>query len=103
MLKENLQSVEVVDSGNNNEALQIIKKYMPNIVLLDVMMPGTNGLQLLMEIKASNKLKDIKVIMLTGVRNREIDMKARKLGADDYVTKPFDEKVLIMKLKSYLK
>lgn len=105
ILHDDLPIIETIDTGEGNEVLRIVENLKPDLILLDVLMPGINGLEILKDLK-SNKGKEISkipVMMLTGVGNREITRKARELGAIDYITKPFNEKVLLMKLKRYMK
>ena len=105
IVNQGLPSVEVLETGNGKQALSIAKNNKPNLILLDILMSSMNGLQVLKVLKESENLqiKRIPVIMLTGVSNREINEKARKIGAVDYITKPFNEKIFLMKIKNYLK
>lgn len=105
ILKEKLPDITVMDCGESDEALNMAKLHVPGLILLDVKMPGINGLQLLKSLKTiENRLvRRIPVIMFTGVGNQEIIMQAKKLGAEDYVIKPFDDKILLLKIKKYLK
>lgn len=104
MLHVSLPSVEVIETGNGEEALEIAKKERPELILLDVLMPRINGLQVLKDFKEneSKELRRIPVIMLTGVGNREVIAKSKRLGADDYITKPFNEKIFLLKIKKYI-
>ena len=77
--------VETAISGD--EVLNIIKIVKPDIVLLDIKMPGKDGLEVLKEIK--DKDKNIKVIMVTVAADEETRIKAERLGADGFVKKPF--------------
>jgi len=83
------------------EALEIIKKDKPSIVFLDIKMRGMDGLTTLEHIKKIDK--NIKVIMITVIDNQDIIDKAMKLGADEYITKPFRiaylEEVVIKKIQ----
>ena len=72
---------------NGEEALEEIKKNSPQVLLLDIRMPGLSGLDVLKQARELNK--DLKVIMITAVENKEMMQLARKLGASDYITKPF--------------
>lgn len=94
--------VNTADSGE--EALETIKKEKPNIIFLDIRMRGMDGLATLEHIKKIDK--NIKVIMLTVIEDKEIIDKAKKLGAEEYITKPFRteylEEVLIKKVQSLI-
>ncbi len=94
--------VETADSGE--QALEAIEKNKPNIMFLDIKMKNMDGLQTLEKVK--NIDKNIKVIMLTVIEDKEIMEKAKNLGADEYITKPFRteylEEVFMKKLQGLL-
>ncbi len=75
-----------VTSGK--EALEVIDKENPQILFLDIMMPGVDGLDVLK--KAKEKNDKVKVIMLTALRDEDKRIRAKELGADEYLVKPFD-------------
>lgn len=104
MVNQVLPSVEVLETGDGKEALKIVGNSKPNLILLDVLMPDMNGLLVLRALKESEnrEIRRIPVIMLTGVGNREIAIQAAKMGAVDYITKPYNEKIFLMKIKKYL-
>ena len=79
---------EVDTALNGAEALAKVKKKKPDIVVLDIMMPGIGGIDTLKEIKKIDPR--IAVIMVTAVVDEELANRAVKLGAFDYITKPFD-------------
>ena len=105
MLRKSMSSVEVIETGKAEDVLKIIKTHKPDLIILDVLMPGMNGLEVLKVLKENEEreIRKIPVMMLTGVGNKEIIIKARKLGAVDYITKPIDEKIFLLKLKKYLR
>ena len=105
VLKEKIPEVEVLDSGESGDALKLAKTILPGLILLDVKMPGLNGLQVLKSLKKNENrhVRGIPVIMLTGIGNQEIMIQANKLGAEDYIVKPFDEKMFLLKIKKYLR
>ncbi len=88
---------------DGQQALDVIEDYMPDIVLLDVMMPIMNGYEVCEKIRSNNKLKDIAVIMVSARAMESERKKGIEAGADEYITKPFDEEVLMTMVKSYLK
>ncbi|MFA5143606.1 MAG: response regulator [Candidatus Omnitrophota bacterium] len=96
-------SAKAVSSGE--EALEVIKKDKPGIVFLDITMRGMSGLETLKHIKDTDA--SIKVIMLTVHNEEEIIEQAKKLGADEYITKPFRidylEEVVTKKVQELLK
>jgi len=83
------------------EALKKMEKFIPNVVLLDYMMPGATGLELFPRIK--HIFPFAKVIILTGRGSEEIAVKALKLGVDDYITKPFELSRIRDVVRQYLK
>ena len=105
MVKNDLPLVEILETGDGKQGLEIAKDSKPDLILLDVLMSGMNGLQVLKVLKESKdrEIKKIPVIMLTGVGNREISIKAAKMGAVDYITKPIDERIFLLKIRNYLK
>jgi DNA-binding response OmpR family regulator len=93
------RNYEVFNALNGKEALDIVKKEKPKIVLLDIQMRGMDGIETLKKIKEADK--DVVVIMVTGVNDEDVKKKALEAGADDYVTKPLSleylEKVVLLK------
>jgi two-component system response regulator (stage 0 sporulation protein F) len=83
---------EVRMAGSGLEALDIIREFKPELILLDMKMPGMNGLETLTEIKKLNPKAS--VIMMTAYGELEIVSEALRIGAKEYITKPFDINVL---------
>ena len=82
------QGYRVITASNGQKALQLAREENPDLILLDIKMPGMDGIEVLKKIK---KLREeIVVIMLTGYGTLETAREAMKLGAYDYVTKPVD-------------
>lgn len=77
---------------NGKEALSVVKKEKPRIVFLDIIMPEINGLEVLRQIKEFDQT--IKVIMVTVVDDKETKDKAKQLGADEFIKKPFSKRYL---------
>lgn len=82
------------------EALSFLKDEIFDIILIDIMMPEMNGWELCQEIR---KNSDIPIIMVTAREQKEDIIKGLKLGADDYVTKPFDENELLARMEALLR
>ena len=78
---------EIFIANDGEKALSIVKEKQPNIVLLDIKMPGTSGMTVLQKIKEIDK--NAKVIMMTAVKDESMIELAREYGASDYITKPF--------------
>jgi two-component system, response regulator, stage 0 sporulation protein F len=94
------RNYEVLNALSGKEAIEIVKKHKPRIVLLDINMRGMDGIETLKRIKEIDK--DVSVIMVTGVKDEDVEKKARELGADDYITKPLSleylDKVVLLKV-----
>ncbi len=102
ILSETLKTegYETIVAGNGKEALKKVTSNSPELILLDVKLPGINGLKVLEEIKKINK--DSIVIMLTGYGDIKDAVKAIKLGAFNYITKPFEDKEIIKNIREAL-
>jgi two-component system, OmpR family, alkaline phosphatase synthesis response regulator PhoP len=93
--------VHAVRSGE--EALKLIQSKTPDLMLLDLMLPGVDGLEVCKTAKGNAATKDISIIMLTA-RSEEADIvTGLELGADDYITKPFSRRVLLARVKAVLR
>ncbi len=87
-------------ANNGEEALKIVPKYNPDLILLDIMMPKLDGWQVCREIR---KTSDIPIIMITAKGETFDKILGLELGADDYVCKPFDTKEVIARIKAVLR
>ena len=95
------ENIEIVGSAENGKvALDLFKKTNPDIVTLDITMPEMDGLTLLEKMLEINK--NIKVMIVTALADKSTGLKAIKLGAKSYITKPFTENVLKDTLKRLL-
>ena len=101
ILKYNLnnEGYDVKSANNGLKAIEKAKKFIPDIILLDVMMPGQNGYDLTKEIKKDSK---VPIILLTAKGEVENRIKGLELGADDYLGKPFEPKELLLRIKNIL-
>ncbi|MFO7795222.1 MAG: response regulator [Promethearchaeati archaeon] len=99
-----LGDFNTITCSNGKEAMKIIKDRSNDIVLilLDIMMPGMSGYQVLETIKTDDDLKDIVVVLFTVKSFNEDVQKGKRLGADYYITKPFSGKELLKKIKEIL-
>ena len=96
------QGYNVLVAENGHDALDMIYKYNPDLVLLDIMLPGIDGYEVCEIVRLNPKLRDIKIIFLTA-KGREVEIaKGLALGADDYITKPFSNAELVAKVKMVL-
>jgi DNA-binding NarL/FixJ family response regulator len=95
-----LEGYEAIVADDGREALEKITAHVPELILLDVRLPGMNGLEVLEKIKTTNK--DSIVIMLTGFGDIKDAVKAIKLGAYDYITKPFKDEEMVENISEAL-
>lgn len=94
--------VEILTATDGAEGLEIIKQERPNLVFLDVMMPKMNGFDVCQKVKKELKIPDIVIIMLTA-KGQEFDKnKGMDVGADLYMTKPFDPDEILKKAQEVL-
>ena len=93
--------VKVVDSGE--EALSLAAQFLPDLILLDIMLPGADGLEVCKSLKANPQTERIPIIMLTALCEEADIVAGLELGADDYVTKPFSPRVLLARVKAALR
>ena len=94
---------EVVEAENGEEGLRILEKAKPDLILLDVALPGLNGWKVCERIKADNKLRQIPVVMFTVMVSEEDILHSRKCGADAHINKPFDREELLCVIGRLLK
>jgi two-component system, OmpR family, phosphate regulon response regulator PhoB len=94
---------ELRQAGSGSEALTAMDAYLPDVVVLDWMLPGESGLSLLRRWRGNSRTRDVPVIMLTG-RVEERDMlQALEAGADDYLRKPFSPAELLARVRALLR
>jgi two-component system alkaline phosphatase synthesis response regulator PhoP len=87
---------------NGEEALEMISKEKPQLVFLDVMMPKMNGMEVCRRVKKDLALHDVYIVLLTA-KGQEIDrQKGQEVGADVYMTKPFDPEMILNKARTVL-
>jgi DNA-binding response OmpR family regulator len=96
------QGYNVIIAENGHDALDMIYKYIPDLILLDIMLPGIDGYEVCEIVRLNPKLRSVKVIFLTA-KGREVEIaKGLALGADAYITKPFSNAELVAKVKTVL-
>lgn len=99
-----LEETYTVDAASNGaEALELMRKNRPDLVLTDVMMPEVSGLDLTRAIKQDPSLRHIPIILLTARGEHEAALEGYDAGADDFVSKPFHTKVLQARIRAHLK
>jgi two-component system alkaline phosphatase synthesis response regulator PhoP len=105
ILKYNLnnEGYDVKSANDGKKAVEKAKKFIPDIILLDVMMPGMDGIEACTEIKKIGSLSNTRIIFLSARSEDFTQIAAFDAGADDYVTKPVKPKILIKKISSISK
>ena len=94
------QQYEVQVAPRGGEALQITRKQLPNLIILDIMLPDMNGYDVCKELRTTTRTKNIPIIFLTQKDERSDKIAGLELGADDYITKPFDIEELKLRVQN---
>jgi DNA-binding response OmpR family regulator len=102
ILEKNKFEVDTVGSGEDALKYLDSAEKKPDLVLLDIMMPGIDGLQVLRTVKANSALKHIPVVMLTALAQESVVLQGIKLGAKDYIRKPFHPGELAKRIAKHL-
>ena len=95
-----LEGYDVSTAPDGNSALALLGECKPDLVILDIMMPGLNGFQVIDHI---HRRSNVPIIMLTAKHEVTLLQKALVLGADDYIRKPFDAQVLVARVRAKLR
>ena len=96
------EGVEFLSAENGEIALEIIQKENPQLVFLDVMMPKMNGMEVCRRVKKELGMEDVFIVLLTAKGQETDRQKGLDVGADVYMTKPFDPEVLLNKAREVL-
>ena len=105
LVQHNLEKDGFIVSSaiNGNEGLKDLKKFEPNLLLLDWMLPDLSGIEICKRIRKDTSFKNLPVIMLTAKGQEEDKIKGLDSGADDYLTKPFSYNELLARIKAILR
>jgi len=104
LVKVNLEvdGLEVSEAVDGIEAMNMLRESKPDLILLDIMMPGKDGIEVLEELAADKNLRDIPVILLTAKGEQEDLERGAALGARGHITKPFDPEQMVRTVKASL-
>ncbi len=94
------EGYEVATANNGDDAIALAKKDVPNLIILDVMMPRKNGIQTCEALRSNVIFDDTIIIFLTALTDDNIQIKGLEVGADDYISKPISPKVLVSKINA---
>ena len=94
------EGYEVFCAKNGNEAIDMAKKYLPSMIILDIMMPGKNGIDVCKLLRLQPEFKETVIVFLSALGDENTEIRGLETGADDYITKPISPKVLISKVNS---
>ena len=96
------EGYEVLVAENGDEAISIARRNLPDLVILDVMLPSPNGYEVCQTLRAEPELNATHILMLTAKSNPAEREKGLAMGADDYISKPFSNRELVDKVRSIL-
>jgi len=102
IIQFNLQAegYEVITAKNGDEALEMAKKHQPNLIILDVMMPYKNGIEVCNILRSQPAFKETLIIFLSALSDESTEVRGLETGADDYLTKPISPKILVSKVNA---
>ena len=102
IIQFNLQAegYEVITAKNGDEALDMAKKYQPDLIILDIMMPGKNGIEVCNILRLQPAFHETLIIFLSALSDEVTQIKGLETGADDYLTKPIKPKILVTKVNA---
>ena len=93
---------ELIDAVSGDEGVSLAERERPDLILMDIQLPGLDGYEATRRIRANPALEKIPIIAVTSYALSGDDVKARAAGCDDYVTKPFSPRALLAKVREYL-
>jgi two-component system alkaline phosphatase synthesis response regulator PhoP len=102
IIEFNLQAngYEVTTAKNGDEAFEKAKKVLPDLIILDIMMPGKNGIEVCNLLRMMPQFKETLIVFLTALSDEPTEIKGLESGADDYLTKPISPKILVSKINA---
>ena len=102
IISYNLQSegYNIITAKNGNEAIQLAKIHNPELIILDMMMPGKTGIEVCKLLRGKPEFRQTLIIFLTALNDENTEIKGLESGADDYITKPISPKVLVSRVNA---
>ena len=101
LMEQNGYQVQIAETGE--AAMDLIARYRPDLVLLDIMLPGVNGLEVCQMLREDPSLTKTKIILVSAL-GRDVDIaKGMAMGADAYITKPFSNREMVSRVNELLK
>ena len=94
---------DVFAAKNGLDAISLAEEHLPDVILLDVLMPGMDGYEVIAELKSLEKTKEIPVVFITGLDNIDAERKGLALGAADYIPKPFNPEIVKLRVQNQIK
>ena len=94
---------DTASAFSGNEALRLVRDFQPDLILLDIMMPGLNGYDLTRILKSNTESRDIPVVLITAFRGSEYEIKGLEAGADEFLNKPVNKTELLTRAKSLIR
>ena len=97
------ENYRIYEASSGEVAIDLVHSIRPDLILLDVMMPGISGFEVCRQLKQDEKTKTIPIIMVTALREKEHRLKALESGGDDFLSKPVDSTEVVVRVKSLLR
>ena len=94
------EGYEVVTAKNGNDAIDLAKKHQPDLIILDIMMPGKNGIEVCNILRMQPAFHETLIVFLSALSDEGTEVKGLETGADDYLTKPVSPRVLVSKVNA---
>lgn len=100
--RELMPEYEIIEAENGAKAMEMCLKHNPDLILSDILMPGTDGLEFCRQLKNDDRTSHIPLLMVTALSSAEYQEQAYRMGADDYITKPFSISILKEKIHNFI-
>ena len=94
---------QVIEAGNGTDALQLAREEQPDLVLLDILMPGLSGIEVCRQLRQDPHTRDVRIIVVSGVDAKQALEECIVAGADDFLAKPIDALELMVRVRSMLR